>query len=379
MSQGTGPLRGVRVIELGAIGPAPFAGMMLSDMGAEVIRVGRLGDDERAGAATHGVLNRGRRWMQVDLKSASGVAIVRDLVAGADVLTEGFRPGVAERLGLGPADLLAVNPALVYGRMTGWGQDGPLAHAAGHDINYIALSGVLAPVVGDGGRPVPPLNMLGDFGGGGMLLAVGVLGALLHARATGEGQVVDAAIVDGAALLTSMHQAMLASGMWAAPAGHNLFDGGAPFYGVYRTADDRWLSVGAIEPKFYAALLTGLGLELDPAQQMDTSTWPHTRELIAERIVERTRDEWVRVFAETDACVAPVLEPAETARDEHLRTRETYVSRDGLRHPAPAPRFGSTPGTLPTRSIGSETAALLREIGRTEQQIAALRDSGVIE
>ncbi|WP_265443618.1 CaiB/BaiF CoA transferase family protein [Flexivirga meconopsidis] len=376
----TGPLTGVRVVELSAIGPAPFAGMLLADLGAEVIRVGRLaGDDEEAMRPTHGVLNRGRRWMQLDLKQPEAQEAVRKLAATADVLTEGFRPGVAERLGLGPEALLAINPRLVYGRMTGWGQTGPRAATAGHDLGYIALSGALAPCVAADGTPTQPLNMLGDFGGGGMLLAVGVLSALWSAARTGEGQVVDAAIVDGAALLTGMHQAMLASGLWAAAPGGNVFDGGAPFYGSYRTADGRWLSVAAMEPKFYGQLLQGLELDLDPAAQLDQSSWPATRSVFASRIAEKTRDEWIAAFDGLDACVAPVLEPAEVTGDPHLADREVYVERDGLRHPAPAPRFSHTPTTLPADGGADETATILHDLGYTDDQLTALADAGAIK
>ncbi|MFC6703901.1 CaiB/BaiF CoA transferase family protein [Flexivirga alba] len=316
-----GPLDGVRVVELAAIGPAPFAGMLLADLGADVINVGRLGNDGGMTAAAHRVLLRGRRFVHLDLRHPAGVEVVEDLVRGADVLTEGFRPGVAERLGLGPDDLRAVNPRLVYGRMTGWGQDGPRAGDAGHDLGYLALSGALAPSVGDGGRPVAPLNMLGDFGGGGMLLAVGVLSALFSAQQTGEGQVVDASILDGTALLTAMHQSMLASGMWQQPPGGNLFDGGAPFYRVYRTADDKWLSVAAVEPKFYATLLDGLGVDADPAEQYDQVHWPELRVTFATRITSRMRDEWVETFTGRDACVVPVLDPDEAAADPHVIAR----------------------------------------------------------
>jgi alpha-methylacyl-CoA racemase len=377
----SGPLDGVRVVELGAIGPAPFAGMLLSDLGAEVINVGRpVGQLEDGGmtAATHRVLLRGRRFVHLDLRHPAGAEVVQDLVRGADAFTEGFRPGVAERLGVGPDDLLEINPRLVYGRMTGWGQDGPRAADAGHDVGYLALSGALAPSVGDGGRPVPPLNMLGDFGGGGMLLAVGVLSALFSAQQTGQGQVVDASILDGSALLTAMHQSMLASGMWQRPPGGNLFDGGAPFYRVYRTADDKWLSVGAIEPKFYAALLDGLGVDADPAEQFDQEHWPELRVAFATRIAAYSRDEWVQVFAGRDACVVPVLEPDEAAADPHVIAREVYVDRGGIRHPAPAPRFSETPTELPAESPDDETSDVLGEFGYTHSDIRRLADAGVI-
>lgn len=374
-----GPLDGVRVVELAAIGPAPFAGMLLSDLGAEVINVGRL--DGGAGgmtAAAHRVLLRGRRFVHLDLRHPAGVEVVEDLARSADVLTEGYRPGVVERLGIGPDELLAVNPRLVYGRMTGWGQDGPRAEQAGHDLGYLALSGALAPSVGDGGRPIAPLNMLGDFGGGGMLLAVGVLSALFSTQQTGEGQVVDASILDGAALLTAMHQSMLASGMWQQPPGGNLFDGGAPFYRVYRTADDKWLSVSAIEPKFYATLLDGLGVDAAAADQYDQSHWSELRVTIATRIASRARDDWVDIFAGRDACVVPVLDPDEAAADPHVIAREVYADRGGIRHPAPAPRFSETPTELPDESPDDETADVLGEFGYTHADIRRLAEAGVI-
>lgn len=375
---GTGPLQGVTVIELAGIGPAPFAGMMLADMGARVVRVGRPEDSASTEQAMHEVLDRGRQRITVDLKTPGGVALVRDLAGQAEVLTEAFRPGVTERLGLGPDELLRVNPSLVYARMTGWGQTGPRALTAGHDLNYIALSGALAPCVDRDGRPVAPLNLLGDFGGGGMVLVAGVLAALLHARATGRGQVVDAAIVDGTAMMTAMHQAMLAHGLWNQPPGNNLLDGGAPFYGLYRTRDDRWLSVAAIEPRFYTQLLDGLGLELDPGQQMHQADWPRTRLMIAERVVEHTLDEWVRQFDGTDACVAPVLTPQEAADDPQLVARAVYEDRGGVRHPAPAPRFAGTPSAAGSSRSVQDDEAVLADLGVPPDRIARLRREGVI-
>ncbi|KQU67997.1 CaiB/BaiF CoA-transferase family protein [Phycicoccus sp. Root101] len=345
-----GPLTDVGVVEVGGIGPVPFAAMLLADLGADVVRVDRPLDDL---SGTHAVLLRGRRSVVLDLKSDEGRTEVLRLVEASDVLLEGFRPGVAERLGFGPEVALARNPRLVYGRMTGWGQDGPYAALAGHDITYLAISGVLDAFVGDGGRPVPPLNLLGDFGGGGALLAFGVLAGVLHARATGEGQVVDAAIVDGVAAMTAMQQSLLASGAWSGPRGHNLFDGGAPFYRCYRTADDRWMAVGAIEPVFYGRLLQGLGLhsaELATAQ-MDAAAWPATSELLAKEFARRTRAEWVCVFADLDACVAPVLSLQEAREDPHLAARHTYAARAGsVVHPGVMPRFSATPGSAGTAS-----------------------------
>ena len=361
----SGPLAGIRVIEVGGIGPGPFAGMLLADLGAEVIRVDRpVGGVDRD---AHAVLLRGRRSLLIDLKDERGQEVVRRLVDSADVLIEGFRPGVMERLGLGPDELLARNPRLVYGRMTGWGQTGPYARLAGHDINYIATAGALKPTAAPDLTPVAPLNMLGDFGGGGMLLVSGVLAALLHARETGHGQVVDAAIVDGTAALTAMLHSMRNSGLWSAPRGENLFDGGAPFYGVYRTADDEWLAVGAIEPQFYAELLAGLGLsdELRETPQHASESWPRVRERFAEVIAARTKADWLHIFDGRDACVSEVVDPGDVATQPHLAARGTYVVVDGALQPAPAPRFSltdlATPEPAPTP--GADTAAVLRELG----------------
>jgi alpha-methylacyl-CoA racemase len=381
----SGPLAGIRVIEMACIGPGPFAGMLLADLGAEVIRVDRpfrVGGP-RGDGDSHLVLDRGRRSIAVDLKHPDGPSVVFDLAARADVLIEGFRPGVMERLGLGPDAVLALNPALVYGRMTGWGQDGPRANRAGHDINYISLAGALEPIAApEGGPPVPPLNMLGDFGGGGMLLAVGVLAALLSARASGQGQVVDAAIVDGTALLTAMLHAMRFTGDWAPGRGGNLFDGGPPYYGVYRCADGGWLSVGAIEPKFYAEFAVGLGLtaELSAGAQHDRADWPRQRAVVAAAIASRSRDEWAAVFAGTDACVTPVLAPDEAPCDPQLAARAVFSDVDGLLHPAPAPRFSRTPGTRGAVAplVGEHTEAVLADFGFTAAAIAALGASGAV-
>jgi alpha-methylacyl-CoA racemase len=339
----TGPLDGVRVLEVGGIGPGPFAGMLLADLGADVVRVERA-DGGGVDRGAHRILLRGRRSLALDLKDPRGQEVVLRLAAASDALIEGFRPGVMERLGLGPDAVLARNPRLVYARMTGWGQDGPYAQVAAHDINYIATAGALKPVAAPDLTPVPPLNMLGDFGGGGMLLACGLLAALVHARATGRGQVVDAAIVDGTALLTAMLQSMRASGQWAAPRGKNIFDGGAPFYGVYRTADDEWLAVGAIEPKFYAELLDGLGLaaELADTPQHRVADWPRVRDRFASVIAARPLAEWLDRFEGTDACVSEVVDPGDVLAQPHLAARGTYVDRDGVLHPAPAPRFSET-------------------------------------
>ena len=368
-SRRPGPLAGVRVVEVGGIGPGPFAAMMLSDLGADVVRVDRPGEDL---TPTHAVLLRGRQSVVADLKSPDGLAVVLGLVDRADILIEGFRPGVAERLGFGPSVALERNPGLVYGRMTGWGQDGPYAALAGHDLTYLAVAGVLDAFAGADGRPVPPLNLLGDFGGGGMLLALGVVSALWHARESGQGQVVDAAIVDGVAAMTAMHQSMLGSGLWPAARGANLFDGGAPFYRCYRTADDRWLAVGAIEPVFYDRFLGGLGV--DPAEvgaaQSDAEHWPRVAALFADRIAAKPLAEWVAVFADLDACVAPVLTVVEARSDPHLSARGVYAAVPGspdLVQPAPAPRFSATPTTAgtPAPEPGAHTDVVARKLGLT--------------
>jgi alpha-methylacyl-CoA racemase len=340
-----GPLSGCRVVELAGIGPGPFAGMILADLGAEVVRVDRPATGEQGLPHRMGfdVLGRGKKSVVLDLKRPEDVAAVLDLVAGADVLIEGYRPGVTERLGLGPAQCLARNPRLVYGRMTGWGQDGPLAQQAGHDIGYIALTGALHAIGEAGGPPQIPLNLLGDFGGGGTYLVIGVLAALVAVRGGGPGQVVDAAIVDGTAHLLAMTHGMLASGTWADERGVNLLDGGAPFYAVYPTADGRHMAVGAIEPKFYAELLAGLGLDEDPARQHDRGGWQALRGRIAAAFAARTQAEWTAVFSGSDACVAPVLSLREAADHPHIAARGTLVTRDGVMQAAPAPRFSATP------------------------------------
>ncbi|NBE53626.1 CaiB/BaiF CoA transferase family protein, partial [Streptomyces boluensis] len=334
----SGPLAGVRIVELGGIGPGPFAGMVLAGLGAEVVRVERPG--ARVSAADT-VLLRGRSSVAVDLKHPEGAAAALRLVDSADALLEGFRPGVTERLGLGPDVCLARNPRLVYGRMTGWGQDGPLAQAPGHDINYIGLTGVLHAIGRADGDPVPPLNLVGDFGGGGMLLALGVVSALLHARSTGAGQVVDAAMTDGSALLLAMTYGFLGAGQWSDERGVNLFSGCAPFYTTYRCADGEHVAVGAIEPRFYADLVAGLGLADDPGcgTQGPPDTWPVVRKRFAEVFAGRTRDAWAGHFAGTQACVTPVLSLTEAAAHPHNAARGTYLDGDGPLRPAPAPRF----------------------------------------
>jgi alpha-methylacyl-CoA racemase len=330
------PLVGLRVVEMAGIGPAPFAGMLLADMGAEVVRIDRPG---APAAKPSDVTARGKRAMPLDLKDPGAVAELLGMLENADALIEGFRPGVMERLGLGPAECRARNPRMVYGRMTGWGQTGPLAPTAGHDINYIAISGAL-DAIGTADAPVPPLNLVGDYGGGGMLLAMGVLAALLHAQRTGEGQVVDAAMSDGAALLMAPIYGMRAAGRWSAPRGGNLLDGGAPYYGTYPCADGKFLAVGPIEPQFFALFIQGIGLDVaDFAGRADTAEWPALRARIAAVLRTRTRDDWAEVFAGSDACVAPVLTMAEAPGHPHNTARGTFIVGDGVVQPAPAPRF----------------------------------------
>lgn len=341
-----GPLRGVRVVELASIGPGPHAAMTLADLGADVIRVERPEGTLSAVARDKDVLTRGRPSVAMDLKDPRAASVVLDLVASADVLIEGMRPGVAERLGVGPAECLARNPRLVYGRMTGWGQEGPLAPRAGHDIDYIAVSGSLHGFGRAGGPPQFPQNLLGDFAGGSAYLVIGVLAALLEARTSGQGQVVDAAIVDGAAHLNAMLAGLIAGGAWREERGHNLLDSGAPFYDVYETADGRHMAVGAIEPQFYAELLEGLGLVETAPDRSDPGNWAALREAIAARFRQRTQQEWTGVFEGTDACVSPVLPLTEASRHPHLAARHTYVDRGGVVQPAPAPRFSRTPAAL---------------------------------
>ncbi|QGG94815.1 CoA transferase [Actinomarinicola tropica] len=379
-----GPLSGLKVVEVAGIGPGPFCAMMLADMGADVIRV------DRAGAVRGGdpdappadVLNRGRRSIGVDLKNPEGVETVLALVEQADALIEGFRPGVAERLGIGPDECRARNPKLVYGRMTGWGQSGPYAHTAGHDINYIALAGALEPIGRAGGAPVPPLNLVGDFGGGGLMLAFGVVCALLEAQRTGEGQVVDAAMVDGAAVLMTMFHAFTAMGIWNPERGTNMLDSGAHFYDVYETADGKYVSIGSIEPQFYAELLrlTGLTDEADFAAQQDRSRWPQLKERLTEVFRTKTRDEWCEIMEGTDVCFAPVLSIAEAPQHPHNVERGTFVEVAGITQPAPAPRFSRTEAEIqrPPSHAGQHTDEVLGELGLDADRIAALREAGAI-
>jgi len=375
-----GPLHGVRILEFEAIGPAPFAGMLLADMGADVLVVDR---PETPGLGLkrerwYDVMLRGKRSVTLDMKSPRGAEAALALIARADALIEGFRPGVMERLGVGPEQALKQNEKLVYGRMTGWGQEGPLAPRAGHDINYIALSGILNAIGRRGEPPVPPLNLIGDFGGGGMLLGFGVVCALLEASRSGRGQVVDAAMVDGAALLAAMFAGFLAAGGWSEERGANILDSGAPWYDVYETADGKYVAIGAIEDKFFAELCQRLQLSDLPAQH-DRARWPEMRRRFAEAFKKKTRDEWCRVFEGSDACFAPVLSWSEARTHEHSRARTAYAELAKVPQPAPAPRFSRTAPTVrrgpPERGEGGREA--LREWGFGEGEIAKLRTLGI--
>ena len=378
-----GPLAGTRIIEIAGIGPGPFCAMMLADMGADVIRVDRAqnvsGGDPASPPAD--VLMRGRRSIGVDLKHPDGIETVLSLIESADALFEGFRPGVMERLGLGPDAALARNPKLVYGRMTGWGQEGPYAPTAGHDINYIALAGALEPLGRRGEAPVPPLNLVGDFGGGGMLLAFGLVCGILNAQRTGEGQVVDAAMVDGAAVLMTMFHAFRAMGIWEDARGSNLLDTGAHFYDVYETADGKYVSIGSIEPQFYAELLRLTGLEGEELPwQHDKAQWPALKERLAAIFKAKTRDEWCALMEGTDVCFAPVLSMAEAPQHPHNVHRQTFLELDGVVQPAPAPRFSKTAPEVqrPPAHAGQHTDEVLADWGFDADRIAKLRDAGAV-
>jgi alpha-methylacyl-CoA racemase len=354
--------------------------MILSDLGADVLRIERPGVCGPDAVIPADPLTRGRRSAGLNLKDPGGVELLLRLTEQADVLVEGFRPGVAERLGFGPEVCLERNPRLVFARMTGWGQDGPLAQTAGHDIDYIAVSGVLHGIGRAGQRPVPPVNLVGDFGGGGMLLALGVLAALLERERSGLGQVVDAAMVDGSALLNSFLYGLLAGGLWQEERGTNLLDGGAPFYDTYETSDGAYVAVGALEPQFYGALLAGLGLDAaELPAQLDRSGWPVLRQRFTEAFGKRTRDEWAEIFSGSDACVAPVLTPTEAPRHPHNATRGTFIDGDVVQ-PAPAPRFGRTKTTTPQPPVrpGADTDAVLAGLGLADEQIERLRAAGIV-
>ncbi|MFF7750962.1 CaiB/BaiF CoA transferase family protein [Streptomyces sp. NPDC007971] len=364
-TSGHGPLSGVRVVELAGIGPGPFAAMLLADLGADVVRVDRPGGPGLGIDPAHDVTNRNKRSVVVDLKAPDGPARVLDLAERADILIEGYRPGVAERLGVGPADCHARNPRLVYGRMTGWGQEGPLADRAGHDVAYIALTGTLGMIGRPDEPPAVPANLLGDYAGGSLYLVVGVLAALHHARDTGAGQVVDAAIVDGTAHLSAMIHGMLSAGGWQDRRGANLLDGGCPYYGTYETADGGYMAVGALEARFYEEFLHRLGLEALAPARKDWTRWGELREHVAARFKSRTRDEWTAVFEGSDACVAPVLSLREAPHHPHLAARGTFTDHGGITQPAPAPRFSATPTTVRTGPAlpGADTGAVGRDWG----------------
>ncbi|MFJ3711551.1 CoA transferase [Streptomyces sp. NBC_01387] len=363
---GNGPLAGVRVVELAGIGPGPFAAMLLADLGADVVRVDRPGGAGLAVNPEYDLTNRNKRSVLVDLKAEDGPARVLDLVERADILIEGYRPGVAERLGVGPEQCHARNPKLVYGRMTGWGQDGPLARRAGHDIAYIAVTGTLGMIGNPGEPPAVPANLVGDYAGGSLYLVVGVLAALQHARTDGgAGQVVDAAIVDGTAHLTTMIHGMLAAGGWQDRRGANLLDGGCPFYGSYATSDGEYMAVGALEPQFYDEFVRLLGIAAEAPARKDVARWDALRDTIAARFLTRTRAEWTAVFEDSDACVAPVLSLREAPAHPHVAARGTFVEHSGMTQPAPAPRFSVTPGSVrrgPARP-GADTVEVARDWG----------------
>jgi len=374
----TGILSGIRIIEIGGIGPGPFAGMMLADHGAEVIVIQRRGGYFVPEDAS----SRSRRSIVLDIKKPEGLAVVKQLCASADGLIEGFRPGVMERIGLGPDVLIAENPSLVYGRMTGWGQFGPLAQCAGHDINYIGITGVLHAIGARDSRPIPPVNLVGDFGGGGMLLAFGMVAALLGVRMGRPGQVVDAAMTDGSALLASMCYGQLAAGTYHDARGSNWCDGGAHYYDTYTCSDGRWISIASWEPQFYALLREKLGLD-DPAfdAQQDEAAWPVLKERLAHIFAQRSRAEWCELLEGTDVCFAPVLSLSEAPHHPHNVARQTFISVGGITQPAPAPRFSTNPAPppRPARPIGQDGEAILTDLGMSTDQIAALKTAGALD
>ena len=380
-----GPLAGVQIVELGGIGPAPFASMLFSEMGADVLRITRRQATDRGIKRFEGryqLLNRGRRSLAVDLKNPRAVEAVRRLIARSDALIEGFRPGVAERLGLGPDDCLGLNPKLVYGRITGWGQDGPLAAEPGHDINYIALTGALHSIGRKGGPPVPPLNLVGDFGGGALYLAFGIVCAILEARTSGKGQVVDAAMIDGASSLMTMMYGMHAAGLWTDERGSNRLDSGTPWYDVYETSDGKWISVGCNEPQFYEALLDRLGADRStlPADRHDRKGWPAIRACFTQKFREKTRDEWCEIMTGCEVCFAPVLSMAEAPLHPHMKARHSFVELDGVVQPAPAPRFSRSKPEIrhSAGSTGQQAADTLRDWGFDAAEVSELRAAGAI-
>lgn len=375
-----GPLAGVKVIEIAGIGPAPFCAMLLADMGAEILRIERLGGTDPLGQS-YDILARGRARIALDLKHPEAVATILKLLEGADALIEGFRPGVMERLGLGPQSCLERNPRLIYGRMTGWGQDGPLAPTAGHDINYLALSGALHAIGPTDGAPLPPLNLVADFGGGGMLLAFGLVCALLEARQSGQGQVVDAAMTDGAALLMAMMYSLKANGWWKDRRGDNFFDGALPIYRCYECADGQWLAIGPLEPQFHALMLQKLGID-DPifANPADRRHWPAMLATLTKVFAGKPRQEWLAIFQDSDACVTPVLSMTEAPDHPHNRARGTFIEKDGVIQPAPAPRFSRTPAALglAPQPPGQNDAGTLTAWGFQPEEIQRLRSLGAL-
>ena len=374
-----GPLKGIKIIEMAGIGPGPFCGMVLADLGAEVIRVDRA--SAKGTGSRQEASNRGKKSIAVDLKSKEGVEIVLKLVQEADAIFEGFRPGVMERLGLGPEECMELNESLVYGRMTGWGQDGPLANAAGHDINYISLSGALAAIGRPGSPPVPPLNLIGDFGGGGMLLALGLVSALLESKQSGKGQVVDAAMTDGSALLMTMIYTMQSSGFWKDSMGSNMLDGGAHFYDTYECSDGKFISLGSIEPQFYKLLCDLAGFDNNlSSDQMSRDGWPEKKKAVKEIILTKTREEWCQIMEGTDGCFAPVLNMEEAPNHPHNKARQTFIELEGATQPAPAPRFSRTnPEVQSSPSlVGEHTDEILQSLNLGADEIEKLKTSGSV-
>jgi len=374
-----GPLKGIKIIEMAGIGPGPFCGMVLADLGAEVIRVDR-GSAKGTGSRQE-ASNRGKKSIAVDLKSKDGVEVVLKLVKDADAIFEGFRPGVMERLGLGPEKCMELNESLVYGRMTGWGQDGPLSNAAGHDINYIALSGALAAIGRPGSPPVPPLNLIGDFGGGGMLLALGLVSALLEAKQSGKGQVVDAAMTDGSALLMTMIYTMQSSGFWKDSMGSNMLDGGAHFYDTYECRDGKFISLGSIEPQFYKLLCDLAGFDDNlSSDQMSRDDWPEKKKAVKDIILTKTREEWCRIMEGTDVCFAPVLNMEEAPNHPHNKARHTFIELEGVTQPAPAPRFSRTQPEVQSSPslVGEHTDEILQSLNLSAEEIKDLKTSGSV-
>jgi alpha-methylacyl-CoA racemase len=378
-----GVLSGYKVVEFAGIGPAPMCAMLLSDMGAEVLRIDRA-EDANLGIPTeakYGVLNRGRRSVAIDLKKKEGAEVALKLIAKADALIEGFRPNVMERLGLGPDVCMARNPKLVFGRMTGWGQDGPLAHAAGHDINYIALTGALHSIGRKGEAPVPPLNLVGDFGGGGVYLALGVVAGILEAQKSGKGQVIDVAMIDGASSLMAAIYGLRAAGRWSDERGENILDTGSHYYDVYETSDKKYVAIGSIEPKFYAELLRLSGLQQEELpRQQDRLTWPALKERVAKIFKTKTREDWCKIMEGSEVCFAPVLNMQEAPNHPHNRQRGTFVEVDGVVQPAPAPRFSRTPSAIqrPPATPGQHTDEALRDWGLSATELSQLHSSGTI-